>query len=417
MKHYVSVLSNRKFNQLWLSQITSQLTIHIMNFLLILKMFEETGSTIATSLLWVAYATPSLLFGPLAAAVADTTDRRKILIASNSIQTVIVALSVFFVVDNIMTSYVFVFLYSVMNQFYIPSEFAALPSIVRKSNYAQANSLFLITQQIAIIVGFTIANSLESLFGFGVTLLICAGLLLVAAISVTFLPKMEIKADIPKDLRSAFKTYFSIIMEGYKFITGKKYVLIPFLSLIVMSVVVAVITVNMPVIAKDVMRVPAKSSGLVIALPVGIGAFVGAYFASKVLSRGVRKYSLIKTTLGLFSFGFLLITFVPLILPNLAALYMSIFGILILGFSFVGMIVPVLTYLQEAIPSDLRGRVFGNFWFVVTIISIIPVIFSGIISQYFGARLLFVLLTITSFAGFVFVIRNGENFVRSNFRK
>jgi hypothetical protein len=56
LKEFQPVLKNRYFLCLWSSQVLSLLTIHIMNFVLLTRFFERTGSTLATSFLWIAYA-------------------------------------------------------------------------------------------------------------------------------------------------------------------------------------------------------------------------------------------------------------------------------------------------------------------------------------------------------------------------
>ena len=84
---FVPLVKNSNFRYLWTSQVFSQLTIHIMNFLLLIRLFNETGSTIATSFLWVAYALPAILIGPFAAASVDMFDRRKLLMLTNLFQS------------------------------------------------------------------------------------------------------------------------------------------------------------------------------------------------------------------------------------------------------------------------------------------------------------------------------------------
>jgi MFS family permease len=74
-----------------------------------------------------------------------------------------------------------------------------------------------------------------------------------------------------------------------------------------------------------------------------------------------------------------------------------------IGFSYVGIIIPSQTFLQEKTPFNLRGRVFGNYWFLVTVISIFPVILSGTVSEIFGAHILMFILMATVFGLFLFL--------------
>ncbi len=78
LKDFKPVVKNKNFVYIWISQIFSQLTINIMNFVLLIKLFEVTGSAISTSMLWVAYSLPAILIGPVASALTDMWDKRKI---------------------------------------------------------------------------------------------------------------------------------------------------------------------------------------------------------------------------------------------------------------------------------------------------------------------------------------------------
>jgi MFS family permease len=82
-----------------------------------------------------------------------------------------------------------------------------------------------------------------------------------------------------------------------------------------------------------------------------------------------------------------------------------------MGLSFVGILVPSQTFLQESTPPSLRGRVFGNTWFLVTVASVIPVIFSGSIVEIFGIKFLLLMLSLFAFSLFVISKRFGDKFV------
>ena len=90
MAEFGSLFKNRKFLYLWSSQILSQLTINIMNFLVLVHIYERTNSTIAASFIWVAYGIPAIIVGPVAAAAVDMYDRRRILFISNLTQALVV---------------------------------------------------------------------------------------------------------------------------------------------------------------------------------------------------------------------------------------------------------------------------------------------------------------------------------------
>ena len=86
---------SRNFKLLFISQILSQVTVNMMNFLLLARLFEATGSSIATSLLWVSYALPTIFFGPIGAGIVDLVSRRKTLIITNFLQALVIFLYIF----------------------------------------------------------------------------------------------------------------------------------------------------------------------------------------------------------------------------------------------------------------------------------------------------------------------------------
>ena len=210
MKDYRPVINNLEFRYLWTSQVLSQVAINIMNFLLLLRLFNETGSPIATSMLWVAYALPAILIGPVAAAYVDMVDRRKMLMITNVLQSATIFMYAISHRQSLFLLYGVAMMYSFLNQFYVPAEQATLPAIVRKNHLAHANSLFFITQQAAIILGFGFAGLLSKTIGFTSSLYLCAFLLFSAFVSVSFLKQMKISDTVPRSVEKAIIKFFAI---------------------------------------------------------------------------------------------------------------------------------------------------------------------------------------------------------------
>ncbi len=415
MQEFESVIKNPKFVYLWTSQILSQLTVNIMNFLLLTRLFTVTGSTIATSMLWVAYALPAIFFGPIGAASVDLVSRRKMLMVTNLLQAVTVAGFILIHQSSIFLLYFVVVLYSLFNQFYVPAESSSLPSVVPKNKLAYANSLFFITQQGSLVLGFGAAGIFLNLIGFTWSLVLCAVFLFIAFISSTFLPEMKPTREVPEALDKLLITFFKSIYEGYVFIKDHKVILFPLLLLIGMQVSLAVIVVNLPVIATQILNVSVNYAGLLVVVPAGIGAVIGSILIPRNLNKTWRKKNVIEISAAILSLGVFLIVFlIPFIPVFLRVIFEPMFVVLI-GFGFIGVTIPTLTYLQESTPQWLRGRVFGNLWFLVTIATIFPVIFSGFITEFLGVKTLLVLLMIGTMSIFYYSKRHGQRFINENF--
>lgn len=415
MQEFKSVLSKHNFLYLWISQILSQLTINIMNFLLLTRLFTVTGSTIATSLLWVAYTLPAIFFGPIGAASVDLVSRRKMLMITNLLQAITVFGYILAHQSSIFILYFIVVLYSLFNQFYVPAESSSLPSVVSKKLFPHANSLFFITQQASLVLGFGAAGFLLDFIGFNGSLILCSVFLFIAFIASAFLPEMKPPKVVPEAFDKLLITFFKSIYEGYEFIKNHKAILFPLLLLIGIQVALAIIVVNLPVIAKEILSVSVNYAGILVVVPAGIGAVIGSIVIPRNLGTHWRKKSIIEVSAALLSFGIFLIVFlIPLIPMTIRVILEPVFVILI-GFGFVGTTIPTLTYIQESTPQWLRGRVFGNLWFLVTIATVFPVIFSGFITELFGVKTLLVLLMMGAMFVFYYSKRNGQRLIMEKF--
>lgn len=415
LSEFSSVYKNKNFVYLWSSQILSQVTINIMNFLLLVRLFEKTESTIATSLLWVAYAIPAILVGPIGASAVDMIERRKILMITNLFQSLIILLYAFTHRTTLFLLYGVAMVYSFLNQFYLPAESASLPALVKKNEYPLVNGLFFVTQQGAMVLGFGLSGILNNLLGFSTTLFLCGILIFLAFISVSFLPKMGVEKKIPGKLEEAILEFFKSISEGYKFIKGKKFVLVPFLLLAGFQIALAIIMVNVPKIGSDILKININNASLFLVVPSGLGAVFGALIIPQFLKKGHRKKKIIEMSILSIAVAISFFNVLPLIYLYSSRIIVGFILSLVVGLSFMGIVIPAQTFLQEVTPGGLRGRVFGNYWFVVTIATVFPVIFSGTITELLGINVLLTLLAALAFFAFGYSKKYGQELVSRSF--
>lgn len=413
---YTKLFKKTKFGYLWGSQILSQVTIHIMNFLLLAKLYETTGSSIATALLWVAYSLPALFFGPIGAAVVDIVSRRKLLMYTNILQAAAVFLFVLVHSQNIFILYALVLIYSLFNQFYVPAEASYLPSAVNKDDLPQANSLFFISQQGSLILGFGLAGIIQKLVGFEGAMILCGVLLFFAFVCTYLLPEVKPQTELPEKIEKALKQFFDSIFEGYDFIKANKLVLYPLALLLGIQTALNIIVVSLPVIAVQILGISVNYSGLSIVVPAGIGAMLGSVAIPRLLSKQKRKKKVIESSLLFIAIAFLSMTLGIPLLPVYMRVIVTPLLIMLVGFGFVGVNIPTLTFLQSVTPTWLLGRVMGNMFFFLTIISLFPVLFSGTITEIFGIRTLLTIIGIGAFAVYMFSKRNGTAFIREEMK-
>jgi MFS family permease len=393
MKHFKPLLKNKNFLFLWVSQFLSQVAIHTLNFLVILKIYGATHSTIATSLVWLVFIIPAIILGPLASAFVDMVDKRNILMLTNVSQALIIVAYAFFHERILFISYGVVLMYSVFNQFYIPAEVASLPSLIAEKYLPQANGLFIATYQIGLVMGFGLSGLVGELVGFRTAFLLAGGLLLLAFLSVERLPKLG-PGKKAVDIRKNFNEFVDEVIEGFEFIRSKREIYIPFLTISGLQVSLATLFVILPKISESILALNPSYSGIAIVAPCGIGAIAGISVVARLLSEKARKRDVAKYALAIITASMWVVAFglKPIPLPYR---YGAAFAVsLVIGASFVGIFIPAQTHLQIVTPKEMMARVFGNSWFFTTVLTVFPIMFSATITDILGARMLFSIVAI-----------------------
>jgi len=387
MRQFRGVIKNRNFVALWISQALSQAAIHCLNFLVILKVFDYTGSTIATSLVWVAFVLPAILIGPFAATIVDYMDKRKVLMVTNLAQAMIMIFYSFSDQGMVYLSYMVVLLYSVFNQFYIPAELSCLPLLVQKKRLPQANGLFLITYQAALVVGFGLAGVVGDVLGAEKAFWLAGGMVMLAFASVMTLPRGDLK-QVGGALRwGEFGQVLSETVRGFVYIYNKRVVFLPFIAIVGLQVFLPVLVVNLPIISRDILGINPYYAGLAVATPAGVGAALGIGLVSRYLAQMRKKIVIKRSLTGMVLTFWAAMLVVPLI-PMPYRLLVSTALFLALGVSYIGVFISAQTLLQVSTSKEMMARVFGNSWFVTSAATILPMMFSATIVELFGIRMM-----------------------------
>jgi len=156
----------------------------------------------------------------------------------------------------------------------------------------------------------------------------------------------------------------------------------------------SIVVVSLPAIVSQVVKTEVSLAGLIVVVPGAVGALSSTFIVARLMERRVRKRKLIWYSLLILSICLLIIsTIVPNVYFWLGRL-IAISCFFLAGGAYVVGIIPSLTFLQEVTPKDLMGRVFGNIWFVTTVATLLPVLFSATITEIFGIKLLLFILGI-----------------------
>lgn len=399
---FKTLLSNANFRKLWASQLLSQLTINLVNFMVLARVFEATRSTTAISLLWMSYSLPVLFFAPFSGSIVDAVSRRQMLVVTNLLQAAVVSLYLFLPLSKVYTLFVLVFLYSFLDQLYLPSQQASLPALVDKKILPAANSIFLLTQQASFFVGFGLGGLVLTALGFSGTTILSTAFLLLAALAIFLLPKDAPRKD---KIVSDLGLWIGNFKKSWGFVSSHRPVLYPLLTIGFTQMLITLLSVLLPSFVYNVLNLDIKHASLVFIAPAAIGALAFTYFLPRIL-RNRRKKDLIQTGFLTAAAGLFLLSQV-VVMPAFRLLSSTLVALL-LGVSFAAIMIPCQSLLQEHTPPWFRGRVYSSLSFFLLLATSVPLMISSALADLFGVSTLFALLATLLLVIFYLLSQKGD---------
>src|SRR3989338_11262241 len=186
---FTEVARWRNFFLLTITLLFGQIASGFLTISLISSVFQKTGSNFSVSGIILSLTIPSLILMAAAGLAADLVDRKKLIIFANSTIAVVVIL-ILLTLDKVFLSIFLSFLYFAGNTFFFPAISAASAQIVKKSQLAVANSIFIFTFAGGQLTGLFFGSVSLFFFGHAVTLIICEIFLILAIIIPVYLPKL-----------------------------------------------------------------------------------------------------------------------------------------------------------------------------------------------------------------------------------
>ena len=161
-----AVFRRRDFSLLWLAQLISTAGSSLTDLAAAIWVYRETGSALAVGLTLMATAVPSLIVGLLAGVYVDRHDRKKIMIVTCLIQSVIVGFIALTVeMDSIIGLYALILLNAGVKQFFDPAHDSLIPEMASDEELSSANAFLSIAAFGSTAIGFAGAGLLASTVG------------------------------------------------------------------------------------------------------------------------------------------------------------------------------------------------------------------------------------------------------------
>lgn len=337
-------LRYRDFRLLWLGQFISQAGSQMQNAALNWHIYLLTGSPLALGAIGAIRFLPIVFFSLIGGAAADTLDRRRVMITTQSALAMIAAVLGIMTLsgrDSLALIYALMALSATAFAFDNPARQSLIPRLVSKEHLPNALSLNTIIFQFAQIIGPTLAGLVIYASPQGVALVyIINALSFLAVIIALLLMHTSGRAE------EAQQMNLSALLEGLRFVRRTPIIwstmLLDFIATFFASS-----TYLLPIFARDILRVGAQGYGLLAAAPA-VGALL-AGGAMSLLGRLRRQGPILLLSVTVYGLAIILFGLSPWFITSFLFLALS-------GAADTVSTVIRGTIRQLATPDRLRGR-------------------------------------------------------------
>ncbi len=356
----LALLRRRNFALLWFGGLISLMGDYTLFVGLPIYVYQLTGSTLATSGMFVAGLLPHLLVGSIAGVFVDRWDRKRTLVIANvALGLLLLPLLLVRSEGGLWVVYLVALLQSAVGQFVRPAENALLPTLVEEEHLLPANALNSLNNNIARLVGPPLGGAIAATLGLTGIALIDAASFFLAALLIALIskPASAAKEDHQAAPDVAVKGWVRVWREwlaGLRVIKGRRDVSFVTALLAVTALGEGVFSVLFLVFVSDVLHGGARELGrLMGAQAVGglIGGTVVGWVGDKLSLSRLLGFSSIA-----FGLGDLAVFNYPAYFSGiwLGVLFMAFVGVPGVGFS-----TSINTLLQSGVEDGYRGRVFA----------------------------------------------------------
>jgi MFS family permease len=353
-----SSLNVRSFRVYWLGMLVSLIGTWIQQVALSWLVFELTNSVLLLGIVGFLGSIPILILSLFGGILADRLNKRNILITTQVIFMCLAFTLAILTQLKLITPYqimAIAVLNGVVMAFDAPARQSIVIELVGKANLFNAIALNSVAFNSSRIIGPALAGILVA--GIGMSGCFYINGISFLAVIVALYSIRTGHLHIPVKSQGAFRD----LIDGLNFIRNNRLILALIGIVGVVSLFGVAHVVLMPVFANDILNVGIKGLGVLMS-----AAGAGALFGALILARlGDFKYKGKLLISSAMAFSLSLVVF------SLSKNYfLSIFALILVGFSSVTAIALVNTLLQTKVEDRFRGRVMSVF--MITFAGMMP---------------------------------------------
>ena len=274
---------NRDFKVLLSSQSISSVGDAVSFTALPLLVLALTGSGFAMGIVGAIQTLPDLFLGMVAGALADRSDRKRMMFLADLGRaglTALIPLSVALGGPTMGVILIVAAPLSVLRSFFLAGYTASIPALVGRSQVGRANSYFEAIYSMGYIIGPAIAGVLAATIGPGPTLAIDAVSFALSALGLAFV-RRDLRAPVDRPRQHLVTE----IREGIDYITGSPTLRSAILFWGATSILTAPLVTALAVYITRDLGLPPSVLGLILA-GYGVGTVTGSLISARRIGRG-----------------------------------------------------------------------------------------------------------------------------------
>jgi MFS family permease len=367
-----SSLLIRDYRLLWIASVLSSLAGQIRNVATLYQVYDISGSALKLGLTGFLETLPFIVFGLFGGAVADAFDRKKLLVATISLQIVPNALLGILTVSGVIQVwhiYALGLVGAFVEVFNWPARAALIPRLVPQRLLMNAMVVNTMILQTSFLVGPAIGGFLIDHGGLTTAYFSSTLLFVPAAVAI-----LSVRAT-GKIVGEPRRVNLRSVVEGIEFIWIQRIILSLFL-LDFAVVLVGFYRPILPIFAADVFKTGASGLGLLYAAP-SAGSLLGT--TALLMAGDVKRKGVLVIVAALFFAG-------GLALLGISHWFgMAVGAVMLLGFADSISVAIRRTVVQLLAPDGMLGRAASLITVFAQTTNGLGALLAGVAAQYLGA--------------------------------
>ncbi len=384
-----SALRQRDVALVWTAGLLGWIGNHALFVVLPFVVFESTSSPSATAITVLGGAVPPVLVGPLAGVLADRWDRRRVLLGANVVLAVLTL--GYLVIDPGTWGWLagLTFLRSCVGQLVGPAEHALLPELVSADRLGEVAALNALNNTVARLVGPAVGGVLlatTGLAGSVVLVVVCHTGAAATVAALRYHRSVEAKpssAGLQRQWREgAVLAWHEPVLRA----------LIPLVAL--MGLGEGFVSALLVPFNRELLEASADDLGWILSAQA-VGGTAGAWWYTRAADR--RDPFRVLAVAALVAGALLAVVFsYPLVEP---VLWPAVALTAIAGAPFAVVAAAQGLILQRHVTPMARGRVFGLFWALASLMQIVGIILAGLLAEWVGSVVILIDAVVYLLAG------------------